>query len=265
MFASEAERQFYLGVAGVRLWYAREALPGAAPSPVYDFGEEQGDRAADLPELVEPGARPKAGAAPVMPVAPGDTGGKPDLRSLMGAAEPPGSVPAADTSAPPVAKAAVVVPETVEAEATADDGIALNPPPQLNMRIWSGDAFTLIAGISAEASLRLQETLAVNILRSLAELSPRAVGQVSWPLFNNYRVPGNSQEDLRSVMAQVLPDAPARKLVVIGVEPGAEGGGFIPWLDQEPEVMFRHTLAELAADGNLKRSLWQLLKPLVHG
>ena len=44
---TEAARQFYLGVAGVRMWYAREPLPGAAPSPEYDFSE-------DIDETVAP-------------------------------------------------------------------------------------------------------------------------------------------------------------------------------------------------------------------
>lgn len=261
MFATEAERQFYLGLAGVRLWYARGALPGAAPSPAYDFGEVSEDWSPELPEM--PSSR--AGAVPVPPVAVRENGGKLDLRSLMGATET--VTPAADTPVPvpPVPETVEAEPETAEAAEAVEASVAMEPPPQLNIHIWSGDRFTLIAGISAEASLRLQETLAVNILRSLAELCPRSVGQVCWPLFNNYRVPGNSLGDLRSVVAQVLPGAPARKLVVIGIEPGAESSDRVPWLDQIPEVMFRHSLAELAADASLKRSLWQRLKTLVHG
>ena len=33
VIGNEAERQFYLAAAGIRMWYARESLPGAAPSP----------------------------------------------------------------------------------------------------------------------------------------------------------------------------------------------------------------------------------------
>jgi len=45
MMMPEAERQFYLGKAGIHLWYARKALPGAAPSPEFAFPEK------DEPEL----------------------------------------------------------------------------------------------------------------------------------------------------------------------------------------------------------------------
>ena len=40
VIGNEAERQFYLAAAGIRMWYARESLPGAAPSPDFDFGVE---------------------------------------------------------------------------------------------------------------------------------------------------------------------------------------------------------------------------------
>ena len=46
MMMPEAERQFYLGKAGIHLWYARKALPGAAPSPEFAFPEHE------EPELV---------------------------------------------------------------------------------------------------------------------------------------------------------------------------------------------------------------------
>ena len=265
MYTSEADRQFYLGVAGVRLWYAREALPGAAPSPDYDFGEEPEDSPPVLSEVVLPRPRTRPAVPSVSPVSPRAPGGKLDLRSLMEQSEAPAPVAAADAAESPVAtKVSVeVAPEPVADEPGEESGVALEPLPELNIHIWSGGSFTLIAGVSREASLRLQETLAVNILRSLAELSPRSIGQVCWPLFNNYRVPANSLEDLRSVISQVLSGAPAPKLVVIGVDSGAEDSGVIPWLDRKPEVVFPHTLAELAADARLKRSLWRLLKPLV--
>src|SRR5690606_14952828 len=34
---AESVRQFYLCAAGIRMWYARAPLPGAAASPEYDF------------------------------------------------------------------------------------------------------------------------------------------------------------------------------------------------------------------------------------
>jgi len=38
VIVAEAERQFYLEQAGIQLWYARDALPGAAASRSFLFG-----------------------------------------------------------------------------------------------------------------------------------------------------------------------------------------------------------------------------------
>lgn len=261
MIASETERQFYLGVAGVRLWYARDALPGAAPSPDYDFGEEPQLASPELQELVVPGGRPKAPTASVAPVPVRENGGKLDLRSLMASSGAPKAVPVQDLPVPVSEQAATEADTgTVDDDAPEAVAEALVPPPELDIHIWSGQGITLIAGVSADASLRLQETLAANILRSLGELSPRDLGQVHWPLFNNVRAPGNSLEDLRSVLKQLLSGVQGGRLVLIGTGSGAEEG--LPWLDLIPDVVFPHTLAELAADAGLKRSLWQLIKPL---
>jgi len=264
MQTSEARRQFYLGVAGVRLWYARDALPGAAPSPAYDFAEETPVSSPVLPDIVVPKARVTAPTAPAVDVPVREGGRKLDLRSLMTATETPAPAvvsEAAPVQAPETEVTGDAVPVSSEDLAAEETVAHTEPPPELSIHIWSGHNFTLIAGISEQASLRLQETLAVNILRSLGESSPASIAEVHWPLFNNYKVPGNSVQDLRAVVSQVLAGAKDRKLLVVGVMPGAADDG-IPWLEQTPGVLFEHTLAELAADGTLKRSLWQLLKPM---
>ena len=54
VIGNEAERQFYLAAAGIRMWYARESLPGAAPSPDFDFGvddEPQFQPASEIPQI----------------------------------------------------------------------------------------------------------------------------------------------------------------------------------------------------------------------
>jgi len=263
MQTSEALRQFYLGVAGVRLWYAREPMPGAAPSPDYDFGEEPQSSAPVLPEVVIAKVRAEVPPVPAAVVPGREAGRKLDLRSLMTATEAPAVVPEKGQvqGAAPAGETAPASEDPVAVEPAVD----WEPAPQLDVHIWTGGDYTLLAGISAEASLRLQETLAINILRSLGESSPSSIGEVHWPLFNNQRVPANSVQDLRSVMAQALSGAKGGKLLVIGIEPDSDGEGRIPWLDRAAEIVFPHTLAELAADGALKRSLWQLLKPLVGG
>ena len=59
MIQTEAERQFYLGMSGIRMWYARDPLPGAAPSPDYDFGVQEPEAVA-VPEVPVIPAAPRA-------------------------------------------------------------------------------------------------------------------------------------------------------------------------------------------------------------
>ncbi|MDK9559488.1 2-isopropylmalate synthase [Marinobacter sp. M216] len=267
MMQSETERQFYLGMAGVRLWYARSALPGAAPSPDYIFDDEQGSEADQL-EVPVPSApvRPvRGGASP-----PGDrqeTGGArvANLQALIDDAGSPSGRPGrADGS-----QGDKVLPEESEpgsAEKDVAPVISGGLTPELNLQLWIGRDVSMIARLSAEASLRLQETLAENILKSLGETQLRRVGPVRWPVFNNLRAPGNSMADLRSVLDHALSTLQGQKVVVLGL-PGPEGyDGDESWLQYisgtRPDLNFAGTLAELASDPAQKRALWQQLKSL---
>lgn len=262
MIQTEAQRQFYLGVAGIRLWYAREPLPGAAPSPELQFPEVE-----EPEHLATPGVRGLPGKVKSVPLTSeaSQQGVKriASLQALMeNKKEPAPSDPQELPSAAVVASTegagdgATVVPE-----ATWSSGQALS----LNMGVFFGAKHILIAHISKEASLRLQETLAANILRSLGEQQSLATEWVQWPVFNNRLVPGSALADLKSVMMQVLGGAGSKKVIVLGrLEGTGAGSGWLPdVLERVPEVEFEHSLALLASNPGSKRALWQQLKPLV--
>ncbi|MBW4935609.1 2-isopropylmalate synthase [Marinobacter sp. F4206] len=267
MMQSETERQFYLGMAGVQLWYARNPLPGAAPSPDYVFDDEQEAEAAPseaaLPSV---SGRQAPGAS-----SPGDAGREvgatrvANLQALMADAQPSSSRP--DNASVPLAETEAAVGGKLEVPEhgvpTAVSGVL---KLDLNLQIWIGRGIALIASLSGEASLRLQETLAENILKSLGETTVRNVGPVRWPVFNNLRAPGNSLADLRAVLSHTLSTLQGQKLVVLGLE-GPDGyQGDDSWLQHisgiRPELIFPGTLAELASNPSRKRALWQELKPL---
>ncbi|AHI30337.1 hypothetical protein [Marinobacter similis] len=68
MIQTETERQFYLGAAGIRLWYARDALPGAAASPDFEFGSDEADGVAEpWVEAAPAPSRPQPKTAPPTP------------------------------------------------------------------------------------------------------------------------------------------------------------------------------------------------------
>ncbi|RBW49429.1 2-isopropylmalate synthase [Marinobacter sp. F3R11] len=267
MIHTEVDRQFYLGVAGIRLWYAREPLPGAAPSPEFEFPELDQQASVQSLELVDtPGVAQVAtpvvtGSVPVSPV-PDQRGVQriASLQALMGEKDGGGSenLPVqkapADTGIPSGDLEAVAEP-AAEPEVRADQRLSLN------MRIFIGEGHILIADISRDASLGLQETLAGNILKSIGDVHLEPVKWVQWPVFNNRLVAGQGVDDLISLMKEILPASGSRKVIVLGSL--GNHGWLAETLKRSPDIYFEYTLAELASNPGLKRSLWQKLRPSV--
>jgi hypothetical protein len=270
---TEAQRQFYLGVAGIRMWYAREALPGAAPSPEFKFPESD-ELIQSLIEVHGPvaSAPEKAGQPRSAP-----SPSKPDQRGAQRIASLQALMEGKDGEVS--GKERPVQQPSVGAELPLDDEQRNAVPAQvshaqpskavsLHVGVFSSDSCILIAAISKEASLRLQETLAVNILRSLGEEETKAAEWVQWPVFNNRLVSGGSVADLVSVMKHVLEGSAHKKVIVLGpigrADPEAGRDGWLAGaLERSPDIEFEYSLAELASNPGAKRSLWGQLKPLV--
>ncbi|TYC59554.1 2-isopropylmalate synthase [Marinobacter sp. BW6] len=268
MIGSEAERQFYLGAAGIRMWYARQPLPGAAPSPEFEFPEETG-RPEAAPGISEPVSRPVNNSgrpARDKPTRPDRTEGVAriaDLQALMEAGVgASGQTSGQPQESPPLPGAATDSPEPVPLEEGATPS-SMIPSESVNLTVWAGSGAVLIGGMSADASSRLQETLALNILKSMGESQPRVLGQVAWPIFNNLLVPGNSGQDFVEVMRSVLSGLERQQVVVLQGGKGSEQSWLREALGREAAVRFPHTLAEIAGNPTLKRSLWQQIRPLV--
>lgn len=273
MMHTEAQRQFYLGVAGIRMWYARDALPGAAPSPEFKFPEPD-ELAQPLVEAHRQVASAPGKTAPP-PSAPARS--KPDQRGAQRIASLQALMEGENGSAPGKQKPGQQ--PSVDAELPLDDEQDNAVPTQtpraqpgkafsLNLGVFSGDSYILIAAISKEASLRLQETLAVNILKSMGEAQPKATEWVQWPVFNNSLVAGGSVSDLLSVMKHVLARPAHKKVIVLGsIDSADPDAGVEGWLvralERSPDIEFEYSLAELASSPRSKRSLWEQLKPLV--
>ncbi len=262
MTGSEVERQFYLGLAGVRLWYAREPLPGAAPSPEFSFPPAQSRENFEAVASVAPNRAPAAVSRPKM--ASSAHPGTEQLARLQALMEP-GSV--ADTSEYDGDSNKPKRPVEADASISPLPDLSDEAVPDLNLRVWSGERFALMANISSDASLRLQEALALNILKSLGEQHIQSFGPVCWPVFNNQLVPGSALSDLVPVLKGVFAGVRAKDLIVLGVSPDGTPFGERPWFSQAVPgslaVQFGHSLTELAGNPPLKRELWRNLKPLI--
>ena len=257
---TEAARQFYLRAAGVRMWYAREPLPGAAPSPDFDFS-------ADSDDAVAPELGVTASAVPAQPD-PEQAARSRDkiahLQSLMSAVEAPANTPRPPKTPEPqhaVVEGKAGAPEDSPVPVAEPAGVSDQVPdavPRLFIQAWAGDRFMLVAEMSEDASLSLQETLATNILRSLGESSSKRLSGIHWPLFNNLKVSLNRVEHLLEAISESYGKGGDRQLIVLG--------NAANWIEEAlgnaPVVQFSGNLAKLASEPLLKRELWQMIKPL---
>lgn len=305
MRTHEAERQFYLAMAGVQLWYAREPLPGAAPSPEFVFPLE---RALTSPVLPMPAGNPSAPvhapssahlpkAKPLRRADPAAAARIADLQSLMKAGkteapqlnrrpDPVEDVPASTRLAPDPTPAPVMdasppveiapVPAALSPTMRHPDPVVPTADPlKVTLALWQGRNVSLVAALSNDASAKLQQALAHNILRSLGEKEPSENVTVHWPVFNNLLVPGNQPQDLVGVLKPILSGLNAQHLIVLGVNADDRvsvdhAGGLVPsWLAEalptlnQPLKAFRFSLAELAAQPQYKRDLWRAIREWV--
>lgn len=268
---SETERQFYLGMAGIRMWYARAPLPGAAPSPAFDFGVS----ASEAPEptgSIAPTVRPNAARESA-----GDIAAKKDklahLKTLMSTVPDKSAPPTRRQTPAPVEEVATKPsPAPADEVATASEslaqvasyGDASGLAPKLCLQFWSGQQIFLLANLSEDASLSLQETLARNIVRSLGDSDARESEILRWPLFNNLKVSLNSETDLAALMRGFVAAAKGKTVISLGLSPEESVISVMlaDVLEKSPDLVFEHSLAALAADPGLKKQLWQVIKPL---
>lgn len=263
---SEAERQYYLGKVGINLWYARAPLPGAAPSPEFRFPEED--------------SAPEPESAPIVPRPPqppksrpvGDGVGKhriAGIQALMAGNEVEAqneqtTGKAVEESASSKETQSPVNPAALPGTAAESDQ---QVPVDARLGFWISEHMVLVSGVSDEASVRLQEALAENILAALGESVVENSRHIRWPVFGNPRVPGNGVDDLHGILRSVSREFGSRKLLMLGVLAGDDlPSGRSDWLASAlgaSAIDFPQSLAELAAVPAYKRELWQQLKIIV--
>ena len=305
MRTHEAERQFYCAMAGVQLWYARKPLPGAAPSPEFVFPLEPASTNSVLPIAAGNPPTPVHGtssahlpkAKPLRRADPAAAARIADLQSLMKAGkteapqlnrrpDPVEDVPASTRRAPDPTPAPVMdasppveiapVPAALSPTMRHPDPVVPTADPlKVTLALWQGRNVSLVVALSNDASVKLQQALAHNILRSLGEKEPSENVTVHWPVFNNLLVPGNQPQDLVGVLKPILSGLNAQHLIVLGVNAddrvsADHAGGPVPsWLAEalptlkQPLKAFRFSLAELAAQPQYKRDLWSAIREWV--
>ncbi|MEX2476146.1 hypothetical protein [Marinobacter sp.] len=269
----EADRQYYLSMAGIRLWYAREPLPGAAPSPEFDVSWEEESRTAVAESFSAPGAQPALPRRIQPNVDPSHASEKiAHLQALMAGGNPETSSggPAAPESETAVDRGRADVPGPdvePQPEATPEEP-ALVSGLRLTLGFWTAEDMLLVSSISPDASERLQDALANNILTALGRSPDVKPDYVHWPVFANPLVPGNRFSDFSNVLTSKMESLKGCQLILMGVSQAQWPEDRDSWVARTlgtPVVDFPNTLAELAALPALKKAVWRELKPLARG
>ncbi|MCH8499692.1 MAG: hypothetical protein LAT63_14540 [Marinobacter sp.] len=254
---TEAQRQFYLGVAGIRLWYPRAALPGAAPSAALDFSEPASADDTAAQGLEDASLAPATQSAVRRPHEQASLARKSRLENVQALL---GSEAAAAPAAPVEPEPAPVT-ATVAAPVVAEAPLPATAatPFALDWGLWMAERCVLISTWSGDVSDDIQDQLARNILRAWGHEAV-LTSPVRWPVFDNPQVAGNSLADFSELLTDLFVRLEsAEQLLVLGV-PADQLAKL-----QLPERFVRclqvdASLAAMTADPSLKRSLWRRMQ-----
>ncbi len=270
MTNSETHRQFYLAAAGIRMWYARRPLPGAAPSPEYQLADDE--------VAVEPVLHNEMDVVRPPDEKPGHNT-KParqrsvDLQALMASPAENGKYRESAQASPRVSKDLSAVPDLPAAEVSNPDSTpaesAASAEPETgyfisaHLGFWASGGYLLVSQWSDEASERLQDALARNLLGALRQSTVGERFMLHWPVFRNRNIPGNSPEDFQEVLSRLLSSYRDRSVILLGVMSDVQEDqrnhclkALLPLVGTD----FPCSLAELSATPSHKRDLWNALK-----
>lgn len=266
MTNSETHRQFYLAAAGIRMWYARRPLPGAAPSPEYQFADEEmagepalpGEMETVRPPAEKPGQNTKpAGQRSV------------DLQALMASpsehkrASAPPQARKVPPAAPGLPAVEGIAPESIAAASEAPVEPEARFFISAHLGFWASESHLLISQWSDEASERLQDALARNLLGALGQSTIQERLMLHWPVFRNPNIPGNAPNDFQEVLSRLLSSYRDRSVILLGVMTDVQEDQrnhclkpLLPLVGAD----FPVSLAGLSATPSHKRDLWSALK-----
>lgn len=231
---NESLRRTYLQAMGISVWYARAPLPGAAPSPVFALEQASGTPGLE-PEPVADTLEPPKTAVPRR------------LSSLADSRQPE------KTPASPPAPAPQGTPE--------ETGLPSSRWAQLDLGVWQGSQWMLVADWDAKAGAQLQDQLARNVLRAMGETDVKA-GRLHWPAFRHPDIPGNDRRSLARTLDNLLGDRIPSGVIVLG-EDSRELVDTGPWPGEASRTVRQaFTLSGMAGDAGLKRLLWASLREL---
>ena len=198
---NERSRQHYLNQMGVTLWYSRCELPGAAASPVFDFGENtvaNEDAHASVKSAADilNNLSVSSSASIIAPekIAPENSVPAEVMQHTL--EQKPSSIPELSKSiqtAVPVFDEPAPSVHVNEAQQESFDELALI--------LWVGEHHWFLSDNDSEFSDLLKQQLLLNIASAIGEKVEGAeVARFNWPFFGNRRLPGNDSASMLSLL-----------------------------------------------------------------
>lgn len=259
----EARRQHYLKAMGIPMWYARATLPGAKPSPTFDFS---GFEEAAEPQLRRPAkgggesARPVQSAADLLKqvardLAPND----PPLERAQPKRQAPAPVVPDDKPVPEVAAAEAVEP-AIQADATTEE------VPEFCVRAYQAGRYVMLNLEHPEIDAHREAALLANIAQACWGQPSEFLYELAWPVFSNPRLPGQELFVAQKVLKHSLKEYLDGKsgLILFGQPPLwlARPMGQIDQADQmlaieaQLPVLATWSLGEMLIAPQRKRDVW---------
>lgn len=210
----EARRQHYLQAMGIPMWYARASLPGAKPSPEYDFSGFY------LP-VAEAEARPRVSPQVSSQKQPQ---GAADLLKKVAQ----DLVPQASREASKPVEIPLSVPEEVVAADDSPNAASMlqgasiaAEVPEFCVRAYGIGSYLALNLAHPEIDAHRESGLLANIAAACWGAASEFLYEMAWPVFTNSRLPGQNAEVAQAVLASLLKEYLDNKkgLILFGQPP----------------------------------------------
>jgi len=285
---NERLRQHYLTQMGVAVWYSRCEMPGAAASPVFDFGDNAVAKES-APASIKSAADILSNLSAVSSVTIAPESNAPEPKALTTPITP-ATVPAegmqhALGQEPGITLSTATQSAVVPVFDGPTSSVHVNEAKQENfdelaLMLWVGERHWFLSDNDSEFPEVLKQQLLLNIASAIGEkVGGAEVINFNWPFFGNRRLPGNDRASMLSLLQEwvslklvsdeltgfLMGERVAQILLQKPLSDSSELNGkkVELSLSDEQGVMVVPTLSinEMLRTPSNKKRVWQHLKP----
>ncbi len=240
MLVVEQDRQRYLAQLGVTQWYARQHLPGAGPSPKFEFAEiVTPARSIPSSQIRAPAQAEKSVPRRPVPV---------DVAAVASALKAPAQ--------PPSGKTEKETPASIGSNSKTSTDTDFDISPLSLAKVTAGKVI-LIAELDTDERRREQElSLLLNIAKAVS--GPEESGEIdqfSWPPLPQANLPGHTRQMKEALLQRWILAEAGMSRVYMGQE--------TPALKVQNKSMQLTSLGSMLREPAQKKEVWRRLSQFV--